>query len=93
MFKMSFNQILKKKQKSPFYFLELGAGTGKFSYYIIKYLVETWKTLGMQDIKFTYIMSDISDKNKEYWLDHESLKPYFYIRIFRLCDCRYRKSR
>lgn len=59
-----------------FYIMELGTGSGRFSYYFVKTLDETLKKLGMTDIKFCYVMSDFTKHNIQYWESHVSLKPY-----------------
>jgi len=62
--------------QEPFYFLELGTGPGQFSYYILKNLLEIQSYLDLNYIKLCYIMSDFTEKNIEFWEQHESLKTY-----------------
>ncbi len=62
--------------KHPFYIMELGTGSGRFSYYVVKSLLESLKLRGLDDIKFCYIMSDFTMHNIEYWQTHPVLKPY-----------------
>jgi tetratricopeptide (TPR) repeat protein len=63
-------------KNQPFYIMELGTGSGRFSYYFIKTLLELLEGLQLQDIKFCYIMSDFTKHNIQYWEDHHALKPY-----------------
>lgn len=60
----------------PFYFFELGTGSGKFSFYMLKSLFELFHLAGMNDITIKYIMSDLTDQNIQYYKTHPGLKPY-----------------
>lgn len=60
----------------PFYILELGTGSGRFSYYVLKILHELRKSLGMDDISICYIMSDFTKNNINYYETHPALLPY-----------------
>ncbi len=60
----------------PFYFLELGAGSGKFSFYVVKAILELLALAGMKQVKVCYIMSDITDNNIKYYRTHPGLKLY-----------------
>ena len=60
----------------PFYFVELGTGPGQFSYYLLKRLIDMQKKLGMDGITIRYVMSDFTEKNIEFWSQHEKLQPY-----------------
>lgn len=60
----------------PFYILELGTGSGRFSYYVIKTLCNLLQSLKMDDIKICYIMSDFTKHNIKYYETHPALKPY-----------------
>lgn len=57
----------------PFYILELGAGHGKFSFYICKFL-EFFNLYNK--FKIVYIASDISPKNIDAWQKHPQLQKY-----------------
>lgn len=57
----------------PFYILELGAGHGKFSFYILKFL-EFFNSFSKY--KIIYIASDISQQNIDYWQQHINLQHY-----------------
>lgn len=60
----------------PFYIMELGTGSGRFSYYVIKTLDQMMKELGLEDISICYVMSDFTKHNIKYWETHPTLKPY-----------------
>jgi tetratricopeptide (TPR) repeat protein len=63
-------------KKHPFYILELGTGSGRFSYYVLKTLHELRKSLLMEDISICYIMSDFTKNNIQYYETHPALMPY-----------------
>ncbi len=60
----------------PFYILELGTGSGRFSFYVLKTLHELRQTLGMQDVSICYVMSDFTKNNVQYYETHPALQPY-----------------
>jgi tetratricopeptide (TPR) repeat protein len=60
----------------PFYIMELGTGSGRFSFYFIKVLMELLEKAGLGDIKIRYIMSDFTKHNIQYHETHPALKPY-----------------
>ncbi len=65
------NSIGDSSYSEPFYILELGAGHGKFSFYVLKFL-ESFN----EQYKIIYIASDISQQNIDYWQKHPSLQKY-----------------
>lgn len=60
----------------PFYIMELGTGSGRFSYYFVKTLKDLLQNSGMSDVKFCYVMSDFTKHNMQYWEEHSTLKPF-----------------
>lgn len=60
----------------PFYIMELGTGSGRFSYFFIKTLHELLNGVGLPDVKICYVMSDFTRNNIKYWEEHPALKPY-----------------
>lgn len=60
----------------PFYILELGTGTGKFSFYCIKKLSELLEFEYPGQVKICYIMSDFTMSNVDFWRQHPQLKPF-----------------
>jgi len=60
----------------PFYIMELGTGSGRFSYYFVKTLQELLHGMAMTDIKFCYVMSDFTKNNIQYWEEHPMLKAF-----------------
>lgn len=63
-------------KQHTFYMMELGTGSGRFSYYVIKTLDEIMKALEMEDVSICYVMSDFTKHNIKYWETHPTLKPY-----------------
>lgn len=63
-------------KQNTFYILELGVGTGQFSYYTMKKIFELRDALQMSDIKIQYIMSDFTESNLNFWKTHAALQPY-----------------
>ena len=62
--------------QSPFYLIELGAGSGQFSYYLLKSLSHLVERLKLSAIKFRYIMTDFSEKNVASWREHAQLSSF-----------------
>jgi tetratricopeptide (TPR) repeat protein len=58
------------------YILELGAGSGRLAYHLLKALEELKGFAGMDIPPYRYIMSDLPAKNIEYWQQHRSLLPF-----------------
>src|SRR3990167_1566565 len=69
----------------PFYLLELGAGTGQFSFYFLKNLLELQKILKLDHIKIRYLMSDVSETPFEFWESQLSLKPFLDSGVLDFC--------
>ena len=63
-------------KKAPFYLMELGTGSGRFSFYVLKKLRELKNELGMNDVKICYIMSDFTESNLKFWQEHPALQLY-----------------
>lgn len=59
----------------PFYILELGTGSGQFSFYVQKHLREMRRILP-KDVKIRYIMSDFTESNLVYWEKHPPLQQF-----------------
>jgi len=58
----------------PFYIVELGAGSGTFSFYTLMRLLELQREL--EHIRFVYVMTDLVEKNIAFWQQHVRLKPF-----------------
>mmetsp|Transcript_30001 Transcript_30001/g.95877 ORF Transcript_30001/g.95877 Transcript_30001/m.95877 type:complete len:629 (-) Transcript_30001:233-2119(-) len=61
----------------PLYIIELGTGSGKFSYFMVKALEEMKDTCDFPWEKIVYVMTDFTEANFNFWRDHPRLKKYF----------------
>ncbi|CAM4416559.1 SAM-dependent methyltransferase [Paenibacillus alkaliterrae] len=60
----------------PVTIVELGAGSGRLAFHVIKELCALREYAGIPLPPFRYIMSDLAVKNISYWQQHRSLLPY-----------------
>ncbi|MDF1796191.1 MAG: tetratricopeptide repeat protein [Coxiellaceae bacterium] len=60
----------------PFYFMELGTGSGMFSFYVMKTIHELCQQLNLHEVKIVYVMTDFTQNNLVYWQDHPALQYY-----------------
>ena len=59
----------------PFYIIELGAGSGQFGFYFIKYLLQQLKKF-RERIKFKYVMTDFNQNIIDSWMSQPNLHEY-----------------
>jgi len=60
----------------PLYIIELGAGSGKFSFFMLKALAEMRELLDFPFKKIVYVMTDFTQNNFKFWESHPGLRPY-----------------
>lgn len=60
----------------PFYILEMGAGHGRLSFYLLENLRQAFEVFEWPKKWLKYIMTDISLKSLESWQNHHALKPF-----------------
>ncbi len=60
----------------PVYILELGSGSGRFAYYFLKKFYSFLSHSTLKEIPVTYIMSDFTSQNLDYWKQHPRLQPF-----------------
>jgi len=70
-----------KMAQEPFYILELGAGTGQFSFYLLKTLTQLLSYFKLASQPLCYIMSDFTTNNIEFWKQHPQLNPFIENKI------------
>jgi tetratricopeptide (TPR) repeat protein len=58
----------------PIYILELGSGSGRFAYHFLKKFLGFYPSSVLKDTPFKYVMTDFSERNVEFWREHQSLK-------------------
>jgi len=61
----------------PLYIIELGAGSGKFSFFMLKALEELQAISEFPLRKIVYVMTDFTEANFKFWRSQPSLAPYF----------------
>lgn len=60
----------------PIYMIEMGTGSGKFSFLFLKTLKEFFENYKLTHLKFTYVMSDFTKNNMHYWEKHTAFQPF-----------------
>eukprot|EP00596_Hydrurales_sp_CCMP1899_P002668 CAMPEP_0119049572 /NCGR_PEP_ID=MMETSP1177-20130426/65454_1 /TAXON_ID=2985 /ORGANISM="Ochromonas sp, Strain CCMP1899" /LENGTH=259 /DNA_ID=CAMNT_0007027005 /DNA_START=39 /DNA_END=815 /DNA_ORIENTATION=- len=68
---------MKLDHNEPLYIIELGCGSGKFSYFMLKALEEMQAVCDFPFRKMVFVMTDFTENNFNFWRDHPSLKKYF----------------
>ena len=63
-------------RQEKFYFLEIGSGTGKFSFYFLKAFEKLLKIYSLEDLKYCYIVSDVVEANVSYCKENPSFLPF-----------------
>ena len=71
------NSKIKLDHNEPLYIVELGAGSGKFSYFMLKALEEISAVCDFPMRKIVFVMTDFTESNFSFWRNHPSLKKYF----------------
>src|SRR3990167_830099 len=73
-----FNWIQKHPdaKHQPFYILELGTGTGQFSFYLLRMILRLLKDLQVDDVQIRYVMTDFAQETIDFWLQHDAFKPF-----------------
>jgi hypothetical protein len=69
------------------YIFELGTGSGKLSFFILKALQELRDTLPVSLDKIVYVMTDFAEDNIKFWEQHPALQTFIDQgrEEFRLC--------
>ncbi|MEM7033141.1 MAG: SAM-dependent methyltransferase [Chloroflexota bacterium] len=60
----------------PLYIVELGAGSGRFSFHFLKLFQRFYQKSSLASIPVKYIMTDISEDMVTYWRQHDGLRPF-----------------
>lgn len=60
----------------PLYIVDLGSGTGRFSYLLLKNLLLALEKLPLPKLDIRYIMTDVAAANVDAWRKHRLLQPY-----------------
>lgn len=59
-----------------FHIIELGTGTGQFSFYVLRHLHNMAATLKWNELPICYVMTDFTQNNIAFWENNASLKPF-----------------
>jgi len=70
------NSKIPLNKTEPLYIIELGAGSGKFSFFILQAIKELPEVFEFPAEKVVYVMTDFTWNNLKFWNDHESFRPY-----------------
>lgn len=60
---------------APVYLVELGAGSGTFSFHLINRIFEL-KRLLLINVQIVYVMTDLIQSNINYWMTHAGFQPF-----------------
>lgn len=60
----------------PFYILELGTGSGQFSYYCLLHLQQLRETLRLEHVDIRYVMTDFTEANLSFWRQQPQLQQF-----------------
>lgn len=57
--------------------VELGTGSGRFSYGVLRHLDELLQRCPVASVRYRYVMTDLAERNVEFWQSHPMLQPFF----------------
>ncbi|WP_298737492.1 SAM-dependent methyltransferase [uncultured Chitinophaga sp.] len=60
---------------APFYIVEIGAGSGTFSFYLLKRLAGLKEALSV-NVQLVYVMTDLIRENIDFSMAHENFQPF-----------------
>jgi tetratricopeptide (TPR) repeat protein len=64
-------------RNTTIYIMELASGVGRFTYTFLKRFSHMIEKSSLKGLKFKYIVTDLAERNIEYWQSHSFLKPFF----------------
>jgi tetratricopeptide (TPR) repeat protein len=65
----------------PFYIIELAAGSGAFSFYLLKRITELFSVLNIPAHTIQYAMTDMAGKNIDFWMHHPAFEHHVNDRL------------
>ena len=60
----------------PVYIVEIGAGSGRLGFNFLRAMGEFFDQSVLRHIRFTYVLTDLVEKNVEFWEAHPKLRPF-----------------
>ncbi|OJJ19852.1 hypothetical protein BKI52_15335 [marine bacterium AO1-C] len=66
-----------QQPNAPIYIVELGTGSGRFSYRLLLALAQLAETVADHIPKFVYVMTDFVQDTLDFWETHPRLKSFF----------------
>ena len=60
----------------PFYLVELGSGAGRFAFHFLEAFRRMHALSRLRNVGFRYVMTDLPERNIEFWLSHPKLQPF-----------------
>lgn len=60
----------------PFYIVELGAGSGRLGYLILRRLLDRLKAFPLPGVRIKYVLTDFTRQNVDYWRPHGWLQDF-----------------
>lgn len=60
----------------PLYLVELGAGSGRFAFHFLRRLTALLPRSPLADVRFTYVLTDVAERNLEFVAQHPALQPF-----------------
>lgn len=76
---------LMPQSDQPVHVIELGAGSGQLAFHILQRLELLFRHDSKPATRYRYIMSDLAEKNIEFWSRHPKLQPYFEQGVLDVC--------
>lgn len=64
-------------RNTTIYIMELAAGVGRFTYSFLKHFLHMLENSSLKGLSFKYLITDLAERNVDYWLKHSYLKPFF----------------
>ncbi|MCX7122781.1 MAG: hypothetical protein NTV32_03800 [Gammaproteobacteria bacterium] len=74
---IAYLQDIQYDPSEPLYIVELGTGTGQFSYYCNLALKQYLQNPALAHLKICYIMTDFTVSNLSFWEDQSVFAPWF----------------
>jgi tetratricopeptide (TPR) repeat protein len=62
--------------EEPFHVIELGSGSGRFAFHVLRSLLAAWHGPVFREIRLRYVMTDFSEATLDSWLGHPRLAPF-----------------